>query len=236
MSSISQDEVENEHPFDPIIRLGYGLPIISFLYAHDASALGCVNQQCAEAVRWQREKGNLIPIWSEDDKGCITLQYKNVNITTNFPVIYISLKTITIDLIKRDFRHFNYRQMIKNGEITLDQNNKIYVITLSGNYIDHDGYGNGYYEHQKEVVVYKGDSKVYYDTYKHFKKIRQIRLDREEAIRVAAEAEKKRLDAIRLEEEKKRLYLEKHTIRIPAQYMNKPNPWKKLPKVDAAKI
>jgi hypothetical protein len=63
----------------------------------------------------------------------------------------------------------------------------------------------------------------------HFKKIRKIRREKEEA-------EKKRLEEIRMEEEKKRLYLEKHTIRIPAQYMNKPNPWNKLPKVEAMKI
>ena len=237
--SSSHDEVENEHQFDKIIRIGYGLQVISFLYAHEASALGCVNQQCAEAVRWQREKGNLIPIWSEDNQGRITLQYKNVNVTTNFPVIYISLKTIKIDLTKRDFSHWKYRQMIKNGEIILDKNNNIYVITLSGNYIEEDdgyGFGNGHYEHQKEIVVNKADSKVYYDAYMHFKKIRKIRLDKEEAIRTAAEAEKKRLDAILAEEEKKRLYLKKHTIHIPAQYMNKPNPWKKLPKFDATKI
>jgi hypothetical protein len=63
----------------------------------------------------------------------------------------------------------------------------------------------------------------------YFKKMREIR-------RAKEEAEKKRLEAIRLEEEKKRLYLEKHTIRIPAQYMQKPNPWKKLPKVEAMKL
>ena len=120
--------------------------------------------------------------------------------------------------------------MIDNGEITLDQSNKIYVITFYGNFNDYgDGYGNGYYDHEKEVVVYKGDSKVYYDTYMHFKKIREIRREKEKA-------EKQRLEVIRLEEEKKRLYLEKHTIRIPAQYMNKPNPWKKLPKIEATKI
>ena len=225
--SNSQDE---EQTFDKVIRIGYGLPVISFLYAHEASALGCVNQQSAEAVRWQREKGNLVPVWSEDDQGHVTLRYKNVNVTTNFPVSTVSIKTIKIDLTIRSMRNWKYRTMIDNGEITLDQSNKIYVITFYGNFNDDGyGYGNGYYDHEKEVVVYKGDSKVYYDTYMHFKKIRQIRREKEDA-------EKKRLEAIRAEEEKKRLYLEKHTIHIPAQYMNKPNPWKKLPKVEATKI
>jgi hypothetical protein len=223
----SQDEVEQT--FDKVIRIGYGLPVISFLYAHEASALGCVNQQCAEAVRWQREKGNLLPVWSENDQGHVTLQYKNVNVTTNFPVISISIKTIKIDLTIRSMKNWKYRRMIDNGEITLDQNNKIYVITFYGIFNDVDGYGNGYYNHEKEVIVSKDDSKVYYETFMHFKKIRKIRREKEEA-------EKKRLEEIRMEEEKKRLYLEKHTIRIPAQYMNKPNPWKKLPKVEAMKI
>jgi len=229
-SPIYQSEVE--HLFDQIIRIGYGLPVISFLYAHDASALGCVNHQSAEAVRWQREKGNLVSVWSENDQGHVTLRYKNVNVTTNFPVSTVSLKTIKIDITKRELHHYRYRQMINDGKITLDHKNMIYIITLYGEYLeddDGDGYGFGHYTHQKEVVVNKADSKVYYDTYMHFKKIRQIRREKKEA-------EKKRLEAIRLEEEKKRIYLEKHTIRIPAQYMNKPNPWKKLPKIEATKI
>jgi hypothetical protein len=227
-SFISQDEVEQT--FDQVIRIGYGHPVISYLYAHEASALGCVNQQCAEAVRWQREKGNLVPVWSEDDQGHVTLRYKNVNITTNFRVFHIHATTVKIDLTIRNMKNWKYRKMIDNGEITLDKNNKIYVITFIGLIYDADGYlGPKYYNHRKEVIVSKDDSKVYYDTLIYFKKIREIRRKKEEA-------EKQRLEAIRLEEEKKRLYLEKHTIRIPAEYMNKPNPWKKLPKVEAMKI
>jgi hypothetical protein len=229
-SPISQDEIE--HSFDQIIRIGYGLPIISFLFAHEASALGCVNKQCAEAVRWQREKGNLVFVWSENDNHHVTLRYKDVNVTTNFPVFSVSLKTIKIDLKERNFRNWKYIQMVKDGRITLDHKNMIYIITLYGELVeedDGDGYGFAHYTHQKEIVVNKADSKVYYDTYMYFKKMREIR-------RAKEEAEKKRLEAIRLEEEKKRLYLEKHTIRIPAQYMQKPNPWKKLPKVEAMKL
>ena len=232
MASAPASLFQDEYTFDKVIRIGYGLPVISFLYAHEASALGCVNQQCAEAVRWQREKGNLVPIWSEDDNHHMTLRYKDVNVTTNFPVSSVSLKTIKIDLKERNFRNWKYIQMVKDGRITLDHKNMIYIITLYGDYIeedDGDGYGFGYYTHEKVVVVNMSDSKVYYDTFKYFKKMRDIR-------RVKEEAEKKRLEAIRLEEEKKRLYKEKHTIHIPAQYMNKPNPWKKLPKIDAAKI
>jgi len=231
-SSVNISQNEDEHTFDKVIRIGYGRPIISYLYAHDASALGCVNQQCAEAVRWQREKGNLDPVWSEDDNHHVTIRYKNVNVTTDFPVFTVGLEAIKIDPKKENFRNWKYIQMIKEGKITLDRKNMIYIINLYGDYEeedDGDGYGFGYYIHRKEVVVNYADSKVYYDTYMYFKKVRKIR-------RAKEEAEKKRLEAIRLEEEKKRLYLEKHTFRIPAKYMDKPNPWKKLPKVEATKI
>jgi hypothetical protein len=223
-SFISQNEQENT--FDKVIRIGYGLPVISFLYSHEASAFGCVNQQSAEAVRWQREKGNLVSVWSEDENHHVTIRYKDVNITTNFPVISISMKSIKIER-NNIHQSFKYIQKIRNGEITV-HNDRIYVIKLYGKYHD-DGYGFGYYEKEKEVIVNYADAKIYKDTFIPFKKQRQI-------LRAKEEAERKRLDDIRAEEEKKRIYLEKHTIRIPAQYMNKPNPWKKLPKVEAMKI
>jgi len=231
-SSVNISQNEDEHTFDKVIRIGYGRPIISYLYAHDASALGCVNQQCAEAVRWQREKGNIVSIWSEDENHHVTLRYKNVNLTTNFPVDSISLKVLKINTEDRNFRNWKYIRMIKNGEITLDHSSKIYIITFYGDYIeedDGDGYGFGHYTDQKEIVVNYSDAMVYYNTYKQFQKERKLR-------RAKEEAEKKRLEAIRLEEEKKRIYLEKHTFHIPAKYLNKPNPWKKLPKIEAMKL
>jgi hypothetical protein len=50
---------EPEHLFDQVVRIGYGIEICKYLWRHELAALACVDRQCAEAVRWQREKGNI---------------------------------------------------------------------------------------------------------------------------------------------------------------------------------
>jgi hypothetical protein len=189
----SQDQTE--HPFDQVVRIGFGLPVIKYLFEHEASALACVNQQSAEAVRWQREKGNLVPVWSEDDKGHVTLRYNNKNITTDFPVIKISLKTLRIDPKSMDQSFTKYNHLISNGTITVT-NNKIYVITFYGKFIkddDDDPYGRtGYYSRQKDVVIDYAYAKFYYDTSIPFKKQHKINRDMKEAAEKLLEIERRK--------------------------------------------
>jgi len=213
--------------FDEIIRIGYGKAIIPFLFPNEANALGCVNKQCAEAVRWQREKGNIAPIWHEDKNHHVSVWTKNGIIKSNFPVGSISMKSYNMSKLDK-FDILKYTNKIRSLNMVLDESNKFYVIKLNGKYED-DGYGFGGYSHVKEIIVDYSFAKVYFNSYKFFKIERQIRREKEKA-------EEKRLEEIKAEEERKRIYKEKTTFHIPAGFLGKPNPWKQLPKVEAMKL
>jgi hypothetical protein len=125
---MSDSQFEVEHNFDKVIRIGYGIEIISYLLHHEASALACVNQQCAEAVSWQRNKGNISPIFSEDNEHYLTFKFKDIYFTSYFKVISIVIQTIEIDIKTHEFKY-----ILKMDNNNLDVNKKLYiVIKISG--------------------------------------------------------------------------------------------------------
>jgi hypothetical protein len=125
---MSDSQFQVEHSFDKVVRIGYGIELISFLLPHEAYALACVNQQCAEAVRWQKNKGNISPIFSEDNKHFLTFKFNDIYFTSYFKVISIVLQTIEVDINTHEFK---YIQKMDNNN--LDVNKKLYiVIKISG--------------------------------------------------------------------------------------------------------
>jgi len=207
----------SEHTFDQVVRIGYGHPIISCLHEHEASALGCVNQQSAESVRWQRENGNLVPIWSEDDKERVTLRYKNINITTDFPIENIILRESKTNKTKIKIKFYGYFTEDDVDTNDCDGDEHLYGLCYEGPSGTHRA---------KTITVDSADYQIYYDSLTLFKKQRLF-------FRQKKIEEEKKAKLIRAEEEKKRLFVLKTSFTIPASAMNRPNPWKKLPKVVA---
>ena len=123
---------EPEHLFDQVVRIGYGIEICKYLWWHDLAALACVDTQCAEAVRWQKEKGNTKAIWSQDINYHVIFRFKNINVTTNFPVKNIAIKTykINTDNKTNTFTDQRYMRAIRQKKFITDQYNIIIVILL----------------------------------------------------------------------------------------------------------
>jgi hypothetical protein len=163
MSIVINDNISNEsnfvteHWFDYIIRIGDGNPIIPFLLSHEAAALGCVNKQTSKVVRFQREKGNIVPLWSIDENQYVTFNYRNINIKSAFQVTNISLRRVTAS-----YAHFFHKDSFQ----LLNKANSYYEITFYWDLLK-----------RSYLIDYsKNDN----DSYKHFKN--EFRMYREKAI------------------------------------------------------
>ena len=77
--------------FNKVISIGYGKPILQYLYLHEAKELKLISPAFAEAVVFQENKNNLIRLFNYDEKsltwfGKKTRIYKNchsINIIYN---------------------------------------------------------------------------------------------------------------------------------------------------------
>ena len=221
---------EPEHLFDQVVRIGYGIQICKYLWWHDLAALACVDRQCAEAVRWQKEKGNTKAIWSQDINYHVIFRFKNINVTTNFPVKNIAIKTYKINTVNKTntFTDQRYMRAIRQKKVKPDQYNRIIVIQLYGKYAsDSDEFS--YYEREEQILVNYEDKDTILDSWKYFyaeqkickkqKKEEQLRQER-----IRQEEEQKRLEEEqkRLEEERKKRWHDKYD-----PILKKPNPWVK---------
>ena len=219
---------EPEHLFDQVVRIGYGIEICKYLWWHDLAALACVDTQCAEAVRWQKEKGNTKAIWSQDINYHVIFRFKNINVTTNFPVKNIAIKTykINTDNKTNTFTDQRYMRAIRQKKVIPDQYNRIIVIVLYGKYAsDSDEFS--YYEQEEQILVNYEDRDTILDSWKYFyaerkigKKQKKEEQLRQERIRQEEEQKRHEEEQKRLEEEKKKRWHDKYD-----PILKKPNPW-----------
>jgi hypothetical protein len=214
---------EPEHLFDQVVRIGYGIEICKYLWWHDLAALACVDTQCAEAVRWQKEKGNTKAIWSQDINYHVIFRFKNINVTTNFPVKNIAIKTYTINVDNKTntFTDMRYMRAIRQKKVIPDQYNRIIVIVLYGKYV-FDSYGFSYYEQDEEILVNYEDRDTILDSWKYFYAERIIYKKQKEEEQLRQERIRQEEEQKRLEEERKKRWHEKYD-----PILQKPNPWVK---------
>jgi len=187
-----------EEYFNQLSSFGDGSVLVSFLEGSEACALGCVNKTWSYAIRTQRQRGKIVPIWSEDAEHRVTFRYKHRVINPGFPVHYITIRKVKINLGEK-FKILEYNRL---GLINLVQDQTVYLITMRES---SDG-------RWTEIGV---DS-YYKNSFNHFMKLRKQVFNRERI-------EKERLEMIRVEEEveKKRKYL------ITPGSLNKDCPWLK---------
>jgi hypothetical protein len=189
-----------EDYFNQLASFGDGATLVSFLEAHDAGALGCVNKIWSHAIRIQRQRGKIVPIWSEDAEHRVTFRYKDQVINPGFPVNHITIRKVKINFSDK-FKILQYNRL---GLINLVKDQNVYLITMRES-------TNGRWT---EIGV----ESYYKNSYNHFMKLRKQTNDKKRI-------EKERLERIRLEEEvvRKRKYL------ITPGSLNKACPWfKKL--------
>lgn len=188
-----------EDYFNQLASFGDGSVLVSFLEGSEASALGCVNKTWSYAIRTQRQRGKIIPIWSEDAEHRVTFRYKNRVINPGFPVNHITIRKVKINLGEK-FKILEYNRL---GLINLVQDQSVYLITMRES-------SNGRWT---EIGV----ESYYKNSFKHFNNLRKQAFNRERI-------EKERLELIRLEEEAR----EAKTFLIAPGSLNKACPWLKL--------
>jgi hypothetical protein len=223
---------ESEHLFDKVVRIGYGIEICKYLWWHDLAALACVDRQCAEAVRWQREKGNTEAIWSQDINYHVIFRFKNINVTTNFPIkdIVIRIYKINNDHKTNTIKDKRYMRAIAQKKVIPDQYNRIIVIKLYGKLVDDsDSDELSHYYLDEEILVNYEDRDTIFISWKYFYSEQKIREKEEQLRREKIRQEKIRQEEIRQEEERKKQE-EERKKRWHEKYdpiLQKPNPWVK---------
>ena len=214
---------EPEHLFDQVVRIGYGIEICKYLWWHDLAALACVDKQCAEAVRWQREKGNTEAIWSQDINYHVIFRFKNINVTTNFPIKDIVIRTYKInnDHKTNTIRDKIYMRAIVEKKVTPDQYNRIIVIKLYGKLVDDsdsDELSHSYLD--EEILVNYEDRDTIFISWKYFYAERKIGKKQKKEEQLRLERIKQEEEQKRLEEERKKRWHDKYD-----PILKKPNPW-----------
>ena len=191
-----------EDYFNQLASFGDGSVLVSFLEGSEASALGCVNKTWSHAIRIQRQRGKIIPIWSEDAEHRVTFRYKNRVINPGFPVHHITIRKVTVNFDDK-FKILEYNRL---GLINLVQDQSVYLITMRES-------SNGRWT---EIGV----ESYYKNSFKHFNNLRKQIFNRERI-------EKERLEFIRQKEEAERKEKEAKTFLIAPGSLNKTCPWLK---------
>jgi len=192
--------IKMEDYFNQLASFGDGSILISFLEGSEAGALGCVNKIWSYAVRTQRERGKIIPIWSEDAEHRVTFRYKDRVINPVFPVHHITIRKVKINLSQK-LKILEYNRL---GLINLVQDQIVYLITMRES--------SSNYGRWKEIGV----ESYYKNSFKHFMKLRKQAFDRERI-------EKERIE----KEEMERREKEAKTFLITPGSLNKACPWLK---------
>lgn len=191
-----------EDYFNQLASFGDGSVLVSFLEGSEASALGCVNKIWSHAIRTQRQRGKIIPIWSEDAEHRVTFRYKNRVINPGFPVHHITIRKVKINLGEK-FKILEYNRL---GLMNLVQDQSVYLITMRES-------SNGRWT---EIGV----ESYYKNSFKHFNNLRKQIFNRERI-------EKERLEFIRQKEEADRKEKETKTFLIAPGSLKKDCPWLK---------
>jgi hypothetical protein len=191
-----------EDYFNQLASFGDGSVLVSFLEGSEASALGCVNKIWSHAIRTQRQRGKIIPIWSEDAEHRVTFRYKNRVINPGFPVHHITIRKVKINLGEK-FKILEYNRL---GLMNLVQDQSVYLITMRES-------SNGRWT---EIGV----ESYYKNSFKHFNNLRKQIFNRERI-------EKERLEFIRQKEEADRKEKEAKTFLIAPGSLKKDCPWLK---------
>ena len=211
---------EPEHLFDQVVRIGYGIEICKYLWWHDLAALACVDRQCAEAVRWQREKGNTKAIWSRDIDYRVTFRYKDINVMSEVPIKNIEdidIKTYTINDRKTSTnKDKKYMRAIRKKKVILDQYDRIIVIQLN----------------RRNILVNYEDKDTILDSWKYFCGEQKIREKEKQKIREKEEQLRQKRFEIYLEEESKKwpeIYLEEERKKWSEIYLEEERKrWRKI--------
>jgi hypothetical protein len=193
---------ESEHLFDKVIRIGYGIEICKYLWGHDLAALACVDRQCAEAIRWQREKGNIKTIWTRDINNHIIFKFKDTIVKIRFVIDRFEFNTYKINFSKK--KKYKLEKLDNVYYKKLDKYNRIVQIYLSKVWFCGDDITIILNYEDAETIL---DSIIYFNYERYEQMVRTGQISKEEARKYRISAEEKykknisniQVDTIRVE-------------------------------------